>query len=249
MLWTSLWSYSDVGSRGRCLRFSSSPESVDLPVCNETVRFSRGFGGDVGVDIFRAPPGCPGVERQFSEPSMVKSSLPSRAPAQLISVTSGYTLVDFLSSCQKQQQQQAVHPKSALFFRHLLRMDLSEQPSSGAAQRRRQRRLRSWLRHERMTVAMALAESTHHAAPRTDECEGRGVGARVERYGHDPGPPPPPSPPPHTHTPASALQPLRRRAWRDAAGQDRYPVRATGAGCAAHRAADCRCSPSGSFSR
>ena len=43
-------------------------------------------------------------------------------------------------------------------------MDLSEQPVVGAAQRRRQRRLRSWLRHERMTVAMALAESTHHSS-------------------------------------------------------------------------------------
>ena len=31
--------------------------------------------------------------------------------------------------------------------------------------RRRQRRLRSWLRHERMTVSMALAEVTHHTAP------------------------------------------------------------------------------------
>ena len=33
--------------------------------------------------IFRAPPGCPGVERQFSEPSVTKSSLLSRVPAQL----------------------------------------------------------------------------------------------------------------------------------------------------------------------
>ena len=56
----------------------------------------------------------------------------------------------------------AVCPKSAFFFASPLRMDLSEQPVSGAAQRRRQRRLRSWLRHERMTVAMALAERTHH---------------------------------------------------------------------------------------
>ena len=32
--------------------------------------------------IFRAPPGSPGVERHFSEPSIAKSSLPSRAPAQ-----------------------------------------------------------------------------------------------------------------------------------------------------------------------
>ena len=31
----------------------------------------RGFGGDAGVGIFRAPPGCPGVERQFVEPLMM----------------------------------------------------------------------------------------------------------------------------------------------------------------------------------
>ena len=37
---------------------------------------------------------------------------------------------------------------------------------AGAAMRRRQRRLRQWLRHERLSVAMALAETNHHAAPR-----------------------------------------------------------------------------------
>ena len=37
-------------------------------------------------------------------------------------------------------------------------------PSS--ARRRRERRLRSWLRHERMTVAAALAEALHHSAPK-----------------------------------------------------------------------------------
>ena len=37
--------------------------------------------------------------------------------------------------------------------------------AAGAAKRRRQRRLRQWQRHERMTVAMALAAATHHAAP------------------------------------------------------------------------------------
>ena len=31
---------------------------------------------------FRASQGCPGVERQFSEPSTMKSSSSSRAPAQ-----------------------------------------------------------------------------------------------------------------------------------------------------------------------
>ena len=46
--------------------------------------FKRGFGGDVGLGIFRAPPGRPAVERQFSEPSIMKSSLSSRAPAQFV---------------------------------------------------------------------------------------------------------------------------------------------------------------------
>ena len=44
-----------------------------------------------------------------------------------------------------------------------LSMEAGGQPS-GAAQRRRQRRLRSWLTHERQSVAMALAEYTHHAS-------------------------------------------------------------------------------------
>ena len=33
----------------------------------------------------------------------------------------------------------------------------------GSARRRRERRLRSWAKHERMTVAMALATVTHHS--------------------------------------------------------------------------------------
>ena len=45
-------------------------------------------------------------------------------------------------------------------------MPLHGEHAAGAAMRRRQRRLRSWLRHERMTVAMTLAEMTHHTAPR-----------------------------------------------------------------------------------
>ena len=35
-----------------------------------------------------------------------------------------------------------------------------------AAMRRRQRRPRSWLRHDRMTDALALAEKLHHSAQR-----------------------------------------------------------------------------------
>ena len=38
--------------------------------------------------------------------------------------------------------------------------------AAGAARRRRERRLRQFLRHERLTVAMALAEAQHQIAPR-----------------------------------------------------------------------------------
>ena len=54
---------------------------------------------------FRAPPGCPGVERQFLAPSMVKSSSPSRAPcANSHRTWWKYTLPRF-RSCLKQTQQ------------------------------------------------------------------------------------------------------------------------------------------------
>ena len=52
-----------------------------------------------------------------------------------------------------------------------------------AAARRRQRRLRSWLRHERMTVAMTLAEMMHHTAPRGPKMAR--VGEGVEHEQHD----------------------------------------------------------------
>ena len=39
-----------------------------------------------------------------------------------------------------------------------------EHAAAGSGQRRRQRRLRQWLRHERMTVAMAVAEAVRHSS-------------------------------------------------------------------------------------
>ena len=87
----------------------------------------------------------------------------------------------------------AVYPKSALFFCVLLSMDLSEQPVVGAAQRRRQRRLRSWLRHEWMTVAMALAERTHQSS-RGQTIARAGVWGRELNYTATVRDPPPPSP-------------------------------------------------------
>ena len=50
---------------------------------------------------------------------------------------------------------------------------------TGSARHRRERRLRQWHRHERMTVAMALAEFTHHSVPRgqkTARAGGKGGG-------------------------------------------------------------------------
>ena len=43
-------------------------------------------------------------------------------------------------------------------------MSAARDPGSYAARRRRERRLRSFLRHERMAVAMAVAEARHHSS-------------------------------------------------------------------------------------
>ena len=56
---------------------------------------------------------------------------------------------------------------------------------TGSARRWRERRLRSFLRQERMIVAMALAESTHHGAQRQKTARA-GEGVRVELHGEDP---------------------------------------------------------------
>ena len=57
---------------------------------------------------------------------------------------------------------------------------------TGSARRRRERRLRSMLRHERMSVAMALAENTQHSAPRGQKTARAGREARDALHGHVP---------------------------------------------------------------
>ena len=54
-----------------------------------------------------------------------------------------------------------------LFFTRVAHFmaESSWQPVMSAAQRRRQRRLRSWWRHERQSIAAALATLQHHSAP------------------------------------------------------------------------------------
>ena len=56
---------------------------------------------------------------------------------------------------------------------------------TGSARRWRERRLHSMLRHERMSVAMALVESTHHCAQRQKTARAGGE-ARVALHGHVP---------------------------------------------------------------
>ena len=57
-----------------------------------------------------------------------------------------------------------------------------EHAATGSAMRRRQRRLRQWHRHERMTVAMALAEATHHSAPLGQRTARAGVWGHEQNY-------------------------------------------------------------------
>ena len=76
--------------------------------------------------------------------------------------------------------------------------------------RRRQRRLRSWLRHERMTVAMTLAEMTHHTSPRGPKMAK--VGEEVVHVAHV-APRGPKTPPPGER-PGILPEPLPQRSDR-----------------------------------
>ena len=62
---------------------------------------------------------------------------------------------------------------------------------TGSARLRRERRLRAYLRYARMSVAMALAESTHHSAPRGQKMARAGGRARDELHGYAPEDAPP----------------------------------------------------------
>ena len=53
---------------------------------------------------------------------------------------------------------------------------------AGAAKRWRERRLRAHLRYARMSVAMALAESNHPAAPRGENMARAGVEGHEEKH-------------------------------------------------------------------
>ena len=58
--------------------------------------------------------------------------------------------------------------------------------AGGVAQRRRERRLRSWYRHEQQTVRMAFAAYTHHSALRRPTMARAGEWERAALHGHVP---------------------------------------------------------------
>ena len=64
---------------------------------------------------------------------------------------------------------------------------MSDVARTGAARRRRERRLRSWLRHERMTVAAELAAALHHSRDGERETNNVPRGQTTARSGTRPG--------------------------------------------------------------
>ena len=68
---------------------------------------------------------------------------------------------------QPQQPQQRFKQVVAFFVLPFLEPSavamMSGERDAGSAKRRRERRLRSWLRHERMTVAAELSAALHHS--------------------------------------------------------------------------------------
>ena len=71
-----------------------------------------------------------------------------------------------------------------LFLETASAVDMMNVHSASAARRRRERRLRQFLRHERLSVALALSEKKHHTSPSSEDGQGRGgKGGEGERGG------------------------------------------------------------------
>ena len=99
--------------------------------------------------------------------------------SQVFSLSLHPSFVSLVSSPQQQPQQQGVYPKRAHFFCvACCEMDLSGQASSGAAQRRKQRRLRSWWRHGQQSIAAAPGHVYAPQRTAPEDGQGRGLGTR-----------------------------------------------------------------------
>ena len=64
-----------------------------------------------------------------------------------------------------------------------------ERPNGGVARRRRERRMRSWFRHEQQSIRMALATVLHHSYDRVDTPSTALHGARPQPPGPGEGAP------------------------------------------------------------
>ena len=74
------------------------------------------------------------------------------------------TCVNVISKTTTTTTQASIPRRAHFFCVCTFSMDPSEQPVTGAAQRRKQRRLRSWWRHDQQSIAPALATSLHHSS-------------------------------------------------------------------------------------
>ena len=135
--------------------------------------------------IFRAPPVVPELSASFSS-FRVLTTVSARG-LQLGLPISYSDVVDIHTHLESRQNNnnnnnnntnnnnKAVCPKRALVCVTCGGMDLSGQPmvarASGAAQRRKLRRLRAALRHEQQSIAMALASALHHSADKTSRAQ------------------------------------------------------------------------------
>ena len=97
VFWKNFTYFHRVGCPGLSAQFAL--ENLDYISSRSQIGGGRVFRRL--LRIFRAPPGYLGFERQFSEPSMVKSSLPSLAPTQFQS--------QHLQQPQQQAQPQQQH--------------------------------------------------------------------------------------------------------------------------------------------
>ena len=114
----------------------------------------------------------------------------------------------------------------------------AEGGGTGSARRRRERRLRAYLRYARMSVEMALAECQQRTAP--EKGKGPGGGTRDAPHGRVPDD--------CSSSRAGALRPFRR-ARRGAAQLAVGAAGASGLGLAAHCGAFCRFGSFGTYSR
>ena len=125
------------------------------------------------------------------------------------------------------------HPKRALCVT-CCEMDLSWQPVTGAAQRRKQGRLRSWWRHEQQSIAAPL-RTTAHSARRRPGPPGCGYELKhTEKFRKNP------RPGVRHAVPRPRRRRQRARAQRGGPTGSARGAAAAGAGTAAHRRADHR---------